>query len=181
MVIPSSACSGAATSLAETAIRGGCKDQGMEERSRGPVGSIACSAYKKIWPPFRARREEAQRDRTVPSQFVFSSPLPLPKLGSALKFLLPMALPGCETPHRSREKSRHQASDTSLPQSNQAETLPLHTQISKIQVLLDTGSLPKPAVQREWRLCIFLILHQPSGAEASPTLPAPAEGLIHQA
>lgn len=152
----------------------------MEERSRGPLGFIACSAYKNIWPLFRTRREEAQRDRTVPSQFFFSSSLPLPNLGSAVK-LLPMASPGCETPHCSREKSRHQASDTSSPQSNPAETLPLHTQISQIQVHLDTASHPKPAVQGMWGLWIFLILQQPSGAEASPTLPAPAEGLIHQA
>lgn len=86
MAVPSSACPGAATSLTETATRGGCKDPGVEGRSRGPLAFVACSACKNIWLPFRARMEDAQRDRTVPNQFLFSSPLPLPNLGSAVKF-----------------------------------------------------------------------------------------------
>lgn len=72
---------GTVTSSTETATRRGCKDQGAEERSRGPLGPIACSAYVNIWLPFRDEREEAQRDRTVSSQlpsFLLPSPIAQP-------------------------------------------------------------------------------------------------------
>lgn len=49
-------------------------------------------------------------------------------------------------------------------------TQPLHTQIRQIGVHVDTASHAQPAVQGAWGVCIFVILHQPSGAEACPTL-----------
>lgn len=82
-----------------------CKDQGVQERSRGPLGSVACLAHMNIWLPFRDERKEAQGHRTVSGQLPhFSSPLPLPSICSTVKFL-PMAFPGHEPLHRAERRA----------------------------------------------------------------------------
>lgn len=82
-----------------TAARGGSRDHGVQERSRAPLGSIACSADVNIWLPFRDEREEAQRDRTVSSKFP-SCLLPSPTVQ-----------PGqcCQIPHHGTSRPRTSA------------------------------------------------------------------------
>lgn len=62
-----------------------------------------------------------------------------------------------------------QAGDPTLPQSNlKTEILPVHTQISKIQVHLDLHL--NPAVQHVGRLSIMYTSHSAQAEQAAPTL-----------
>lgn len=115
----------------------------------------------------------------------FSSPLSLPNLGSTVKFL-PTAFPGHEPLHTAERRAGTRLVTHPCPSITK---LKFCLYILKLARFKFTWTLPFQLcsttcgeAQRSL-LRIFLILQQPSGDEtqASPTLPALAEGLIHQA
>lgn len=173
---------GTVMSLTETATRGGCEDQGVKERSRGPLDSLPCSAYTNIWLPFRDDSEEAQRDGPVSRQLPsFLLPSPMPNLGRAAKFL-----PGCEHLHTAERRAGTRLVTHPCPGVTKLKFCLYTLKLARFEftwtLLSQRCSTTRREAQRSL-LRLFLILQQPSGEEAptSPTLPALAEGLIHQA
>lgn len=178
MAAPSSAYSGAATSLTESAARGGCKDPGVEERRRGHLVLLPAPLTSTFGPlsglEGKRHREIGQFQANFFSLLLFYCPTLAAQLNSS--------------PWHFQAVKIHTAAERRA--GIKLVTHP-HLRVTKLKLCLHTPKLARfksiwtlpaiPSLQFKERGGCACFLSHPSGAEACPTLPAPAQGLIHQA